>query len=364
MEWISGPRPSGLRSGCALPTPGRTRPAPAEALRCPESPDNLHTEGTTAVPGPDPRCPGAADHAFRPFPPLGLRPRCGNGRCCTSEWKWGPDCMGHRVCTGPSCQLDRQCNRQLRVEKRQRRFQFGVPDAEFHPLFHMCDHGRAFGFSPGSGRGRNGNQPGKAVSGFDLRRNLLEFKCPEVMGIACSQANGFAPVHRAASADCNDRVVPTGAEGPASRTDLIMAGVRRNIRKDFGRNPCLGQKHLQFGNERQGTTAPVGHDKRVGKPQSRASLADFGKPTRPIGDRHRKRPVLRLQNCGTGRAMQPALHHPVIGRRGIARSTPRTIFFSRSKNGTSTIWPSCTLPSGRRMDSVRPPQSPGGLKTT
>ncbi len=89
MEWISGPRPSGLRSGCALPAPGRTRPDPAEALRCPESPDNLHTEGTTAVPGPDPRCPGAADHAFRPFPTLGLRPRCGNGRCCTSEWKWG-----------------------------------------------------------------------------------------------------------------------------------------------------------------------------------------------------------------------------------------------------------------------------------
>ncbi len=89
MEWISGPRPSGLRSGCALPAPGRTRPAPAEALRCPESPDNLHTEGTTAVPGPDPRRPGAADHAFRPFPQLGLRPRCGNGRCCTSEWKWG-----------------------------------------------------------------------------------------------------------------------------------------------------------------------------------------------------------------------------------------------------------------------------------
>ncbi len=21
--------------------------------------------------------------------PVGLRPRCGNGRCCTSEWKWG-----------------------------------------------------------------------------------------------------------------------------------------------------------------------------------------------------------------------------------------------------------------------------------
>ena len=60
MEWISGSRPSGLRSGCALPAPGRTRPAPAEALRCPESPDNLHTEGTTAVPGPDPRRPGAA----------------------------------------------------------------------------------------------------------------------------------------------------------------------------------------------------------------------------------------------------------------------------------------------------------------
>ncbi len=33
--------------------------------------------------------PGAADPAFRLFPPLGLRPRCGNGRCCTSEWKWG-----------------------------------------------------------------------------------------------------------------------------------------------------------------------------------------------------------------------------------------------------------------------------------
>ncbi len=47
------------------------------------------SDGTTAVPGPDPRCPGAADHAFRPFPQLGLRPRRGNGRCCTSEWKWG-----------------------------------------------------------------------------------------------------------------------------------------------------------------------------------------------------------------------------------------------------------------------------------
>ncbi len=89
VEWISRSCPSGLRSGCALPAPGRTRPAPAEALRRPESPDNLNTEGTTAVPGPAPRCPGAAgNHAFRPFPPLGLRPRCGNGRCCTSEWKW------------------------------------------------------------------------------------------------------------------------------------------------------------------------------------------------------------------------------------------------------------------------------------
>ncbi len=29
--------------------------------------------------------------AFRPFPPLGLRPRCGNGWRCTSEWKWEPD---------------------------------------------------------------------------------------------------------------------------------------------------------------------------------------------------------------------------------------------------------------------------------
>ncbi len=41
------------------------------------------------IPGPDPRCPGAGNHAFRPFPPLGLRPRCGNVRRCTSEWKWG-----------------------------------------------------------------------------------------------------------------------------------------------------------------------------------------------------------------------------------------------------------------------------------
>ncbi len=31
----------------------------------------------------------AGNPAFLPFPPLGLRPRCGNGRCCTSEWKWG-----------------------------------------------------------------------------------------------------------------------------------------------------------------------------------------------------------------------------------------------------------------------------------
>ncbi len=89
MDRISRSRPSGLRSGCALPAPGRTRPAPAEALRCPESPDNLHPDGTTAVPGPDPRCPGAGNRAFRPFPTLGLRPRRGNGRCCTSEWKWG-----------------------------------------------------------------------------------------------------------------------------------------------------------------------------------------------------------------------------------------------------------------------------------
>ena len=91
MDRISPSRPSGLRSGCALPAPGRTRPDPAEALRRPESPDRLHTDGTTAVPGPDPRRPGAADHAFRPFPTLGLRPRCGNGRCCTSEWKWVSD---------------------------------------------------------------------------------------------------------------------------------------------------------------------------------------------------------------------------------------------------------------------------------
>ncbi len=89
MEWISGSRPSGRREGAARPEPGRTLPAPAEALRRPESPDNLHPDGTTAVPGPDPRCPGAGNHAFRPFPPLGLRPRCGNGRRCTSEWKWG-----------------------------------------------------------------------------------------------------------------------------------------------------------------------------------------------------------------------------------------------------------------------------------
>ncbi len=58
MDRISPSRPSGLRSGYALPAPGRTRPDPAEALRRPESPDRLHTDGTTAVPGPDPRRPG------------------------------------------------------------------------------------------------------------------------------------------------------------------------------------------------------------------------------------------------------------------------------------------------------------------
>ena len=82
-------RPPPTGAGYALPAPGRTRLDPAEALRRPDGPDNLHPDGTTAVPGPDPRRPGAADHAFRPFPPLGLRPRCGNGRRCTSEWKWG-----------------------------------------------------------------------------------------------------------------------------------------------------------------------------------------------------------------------------------------------------------------------------------
>ena len=57
MERIKPSRPSGLRSGCALPAPGRTRPAPAAALRCPESPDILLPDGTAAVPGPDPPFP-------------------------------------------------------------------------------------------------------------------------------------------------------------------------------------------------------------------------------------------------------------------------------------------------------------------
>ena len=78
-----------IRPGYALPAPGRTRPAPAVALRRPESLDNLHTEGTTAVPGRIRGARRAGNPAFWPFPPIGLRPRCGNGRCCTSEWKWG-----------------------------------------------------------------------------------------------------------------------------------------------------------------------------------------------------------------------------------------------------------------------------------
>ncbi len=76
VEWISRSRPSGRREGAARPEPGRTRPAPAEALRRPESPDNLHTEGTTAVPGLDPRPPGGrkprlpAIPSARATPPL------------------------------------------------------------------------------------------------------------------------------------------------------------------------------------------------------------------------------------------------------------------------------------------------------
>ena len=58
MDRISPSRPSGLRSGCALPAPGRTRPAPAAALRCPESAARLSREGTPAVPGPESPAPG------------------------------------------------------------------------------------------------------------------------------------------------------------------------------------------------------------------------------------------------------------------------------------------------------------------
>ena len=55
---------------CALPTCGRLRISPAKALRYPKNADM-------------PR--------MMEFPPPGLRPCCGNGRCRTAEWKWGDE---------------------------------------------------------------------------------------------------------------------------------------------------------------------------------------------------------------------------------------------------------------------------------
>ncbi len=43
----------------------------------------------SAASSPDCRCLGQENPAAGPFPPFGLRLRYGNGRRCTSDWKWG-----------------------------------------------------------------------------------------------------------------------------------------------------------------------------------------------------------------------------------------------------------------------------------
>ena len=78
-------RPLNTESSCN-PTP---RPLSRRGLHGPESPTTLHRDGTPVASDPDCRCRETGISVTGLFPPLGCRPRSGNGRRCASEWRPG-----------------------------------------------------------------------------------------------------------------------------------------------------------------------------------------------------------------------------------------------------------------------------------
>ena len=210
----------------------------------------------------------------------------------------GLDGVGHRIGAGPGCQMRRQSDRQLRIEKRQRRLQPGVANTEFHALAGMGDHRRAFRLGTGSRRRRNGHEMRERLVRPDLRRRRLPLEIPQIDLVAGCQADRLAAIHGTAAPDGDDGIMPPGQECGPARRNFRVPGVRRDIREQPRFHAGGGENRHQARDKWQSRAAAVRHHKRRANAKPRTLHADFGKPSRAIGDGDRKAPVLRLQHRG------------------------------------------------------------------
>ena len=84
-----------------------------------------------------------------------------------------------------------------------------MADAKFHALSGMRDHGCTFGLRSGPSSCRDGDQRRKRLIGIDVCWWFFPLKRPQIDVVSGGQADGFAAIHRTATAYGDDRIMAT-----------------------------------------------------------------------------------------------------------------------------------------------------------